>query len=168
MSASLHTSPTCRAQVLQQSQPSMRRLTPGGQVGATTGHSQGHMQYCVRLYTSTGGDVKPEAGGVAVEFWEKAWREGGVDRLSLKDKLQDNHKIIIIQLMYHIEWTRHYTWISSASLGHIQYKSLCLWKSKRYLLLDERYLPPWGRGNILNILNPEFFHVQPSVLILSH
>ena len=72
MSASLHTSPTCRAQVLQQSQPSMRRLTPGGQVGVTAGHSQGHLQYCVRLYWSAAEVVKAVAGGMAVEFWEKA------------------------------------------------------------------------------------------------
>lgn len=92
MSASLHTSPTCRAQVLQQSQPSISWLTPGGQLGGAAGHSQGHLQYCVRLYGSSVVVGAMEvvvvvvevvvvevvvtmvgvAGGMAVEFWEKA------------------------------------------------------------------------------------------------
>lgn len=84
MSASLHTSPTWRAQVLQQSHPSMRRLTPSGHVGVTLGHSQGHLQYCVRLYVSGAAvvmDGMVVAGDMAVEFWEKAWREERKGRL---------------------------------------------------------------------------------------
>lgn len=48
------------------------RLTPGGQAGETAGHWQGHLQYCVRVYGSVVVEETAVAGGMMVEFWEKA------------------------------------------------------------------------------------------------
>lgn len=110
MSASLHTSPTCLAQVLQQSQPSMRRLTPGAHVGVTAGHSQGHLQYCVRLWASGAAlatDGRAAAGGAAVGFWEKAWKEESRTKVLVREDA-GSHTDVILQSVETLELVHYY------------------------------------------------------------